>query len=170
MDRGYVQVYTGDGKGKSTAAFGLAVRARGAGLSVCIVQFIKSMEYHELGALRELGILVHQFGRGCFIRSTPEPEDRAAAFRGLSFVRELLTKTPPHVLVLDEVNVALDLGLVDLESVLELLACRPRTLELVCTGRGAPPELLEAADLVTEMVARKHYYERGVQARDGIER
>lgn len=170
MDRGYLQVYTGDGKGKTTAALGLAVRAAGAGLSVCVIQFIKSMEYHELRILRQLGIGVHQFGRGCFITGPPGDEDIAAAARGLYFADETLQQRRADVVILDEINVALSLGLLQAHDVLTVLRRRPISIEVVCTGRGAPPELVEAADLVTEMVERKHYYTAGVMARDGIER
>jgi cob(I)alamin adenosyltransferase len=170
MDHGYVHVYTGDGKGKTTAALGLLVRALGAGLGVALVQLIKSMEYHELRPLRSLGVPVHQFGRGCFIRGEPAPEDRRLARDGIAFARALWARQDLDVLVLDEVNVALELGLVDLDEVLELVRAKPPTLELVCTGRGAPPELVAAADLVTEMVNLRHYYDAGVEARDGIER
>jgi cob(I)alamin adenosyltransferase len=170
MERGYVQVYTGDGKGKTTAALGLVIRALGAGLSVCVVQFIKSLEYHELRVLGGLGVPVHRFGRGCFITGAPEAEDRALAARGLAFVRDLMARGGLDLLVLDEINVALELGLLDPAEVLEVVRSRPRGLEILCTGRGAPRELIEAADLVTEMVDVRHYYARGVPARDGIER
>ncbi len=170
MDRGYLQVYTGDGKGKTTAALGLAVRATGAGLSVCLIQFIKSMEYHELRILRQLAIGVHQFGRGCFITGPPGAEDIAAAARGLHFADETLQQRGADVVILDEINVALSLGLLQPHEVLEVLRRRPASVEVICTGRGASPELVEAADLVTEMVDRKHYYTAGVMARDGIER
>jgi cob(I)alamin adenosyltransferase len=170
MEQGYVQVYTGNGKGKTTAALGLVIRALGAGRSVAVVQFIKSMEYHELRILRDLRVPVHQFGRGCFIRGEPAPEDRELAARGLAFVRELFERGDLDVLVLDEINVAVQLRLLDPAAVLEVIRARPAGLELVCTGRGAPAELIDAADLVTEMVNVKHYYDRGVPARDGIER
>lgn len=170
MERGYVQVYTGDGKGKTTAALGLMVRALGAGLSVCLVQFIKSMEYHELGVLRELGIAVHQFGRGCFIMGEPTAEDRETASRGLAFARERMARGDLDLLVLDEINVALRLGLLAVEDVLDLVRDKPVGLELICTGRGAPGQLIELADLVTDMANRKHYYDAGITARDGIER
>ncbi len=170
MQRGYLQVYTGDGKGKTTAALGLALRALGAGLTVEMIQFIKSMEYHELVVLRTLGIPVHQFGRGCFIRGAPEAEDRRLAAQGLAFAQELMMKNALDVLVLDELNVALFLGLLPVDDVLRVLAAKPTSLEVICTGRRAPTPLLEMADLVTEMVAQKHYYDQGVEARDGIER
>jgi cob(I)alamin adenosyltransferase len=170
MERGYVQVYTGDGKGKTTAALGLVVRALGAGLSVHVVQFIKSMEYHELRTLRVLGVPVHQYGRGCFIRGEPKSEDKDMAGRGLTFARELMAQGRLDLLVLDEINVAVSLGLLAIEDVLDVVRSKPRGLELVCTGRGAPRQLIDCADLVTEMVNRKHYYDAGVAARDGIER
>lgn len=169
MKKGYIQVYTGDGKGKTTAALGLVTRALGAGLSVHVIQFIKSMEYSELHTLRKLGVPVHQFGRGCFIRGVPAGEDREIASRGLSFARELMD-TDLDLLVLDEINVAIALGLLETEDVLEVLRAKPEGMELICTGRGAPPALVEIADLVTEMVSVRHYYDSGVEARDGIER
>ncbi len=170
MEHGYLHVYTGDGKGKTTAALGLVIRAFGAGLSVHVVQFIKSMEYHELRILRGLGVPVDQFGRGCFISGEPRSEDKEMAARGLAFVRELMARDSLDLLVLDEVNVALSLGLLPVEDVLAALRNRPAGLEVVCTGRGAPPQLVESADLVTEMLNCKHYYDAGIAARDGIER
>jgi cob(I)alamin adenosyltransferase len=170
MDRAYLHVYTGDGKGKTTAALGLILRALGAGLSVCMVQLIKSMEYHELRMLRRLGVPVHQYGRGCFITAEPTAEDRRLAREGLAFARRLFDRDDLDLLVLDEVNVAVQLGLLDEHELLEVVRSRPAGLELVCTGRGAPRTLIETADLVTEMVNVKHYYEAGVLARDGIER
>jgi cob(I)alamin adenosyltransferase len=169
MKQGYVQIYTGDGKGKTTAALGLAMRAVGAGLSVCIVQFIKSREYSEILTLHKLGIPVHQFGRGCFIMGEASPEDKAAAAEGLVAVRSLMAAGELDVLILDEINVALSLGLLALADVLDLVRSKPVGLELVLTGRGAPPELIAAADLVTEMVKVKHYYDAGVSGRKGIE-
>lgn len=170
MEHGYLQVYTGDGKGKTTAALGLVMRALGAGLSVHVVQFIKSMEYHELRVLRGLGVPVHQYGRGCFIRGEPKSEDKEMASRGLAFARELMAQGDLDLLVLDEINVALKLGLLAIEDVLDVVRSKPEGLELVCTGRGAPRQLIDAADLVTEMVGHKHYFEAGIAARDGIER
>jgi cob(I)alamin adenosyltransferase len=169
MKRGYVHVYTGDGKGKTTAALGLVVRAVGAGLRVRVVQFIKSREYSEIRTLERLGVPVSQFGRGCFIMGEPTAEDRRVAAEGLEAIRELMRDEDLDLLVLDEINVALQLGLIDLEHVLDLVRSKPAGLELVLTGRGAPRELMNAADLVTEMVKVKHYYDEGVRARDGIE-
>lgn len=169
MERGYVHVYTGDGKGKTTAALGLAVRALGAGLSVHVVQFIKSNEYSEIRTLRRLGIPVHQFGRGRFIRNEPSPDDKEIAAKGLAAVRDLMSRDDIDVLILDEIIVVLGLRLLDLADVLELVRSKPAGIELVLTGRGAPRELVDAADLVTKMVKMKHYYDNGVRARDGIE-
>lgn len=168
--RGYIHVYTGDGKGKTTAALGLVVRALGAGMSACVVQFIKNMEYHELRTLRKLGIPVQQFGRGCFLLEEPTDEDRAIAGRGLDYVRKLFAEDGLDLLILDEINVAQQLGLLEPADVLDVVRSKPEGLELVCTGRGAPRELCDAADLVTEMKNIKHYYDSGVMARDGIER
>ena len=168
---GYVQVYTGDGKGKTTAALGLALRAAGAGLRVFIAQFVKGMEYSELAALERLGdrITVVQLGRRAFIHGSPEPEDVAAAREGLERVREVLGSGRYDVVVLDEAAIAVHLGLFSEDDLLEVVALRPPDVELVITGRYAPARLLQAADLVTEMRQVKHYYERGVQARRGIE-
>jgi len=170
MEKGYVHVYTGEGKGKTTAALGLAIRALGAGLSVHVVQFIKSMEYHELRTIRELGIPVRQFGRGCFIHGEPEVEDRKIAQEGLEYSRGLSLRDDLDLLVLDEINVALELKLLEQSEVIDLVGKKATGLELVCTGRGAPEGLIRSADLVTEMVKVRHYYDSGVLARDGIER
>lgn len=177
MGRSYVQVYTGDGKGKTTAALGLAVRALGAGLDVYVAQFIKGMRYSEIAALetldRALGpgrLEVRQFGRGCFIGRKPGAEDRSAARAGLAAARDAVLSEDWDVVILDEINVALSKGLVDESEVLGLLDLRPESVELVLTGRGAPAAVVARADLVTEMRCVKHYYEAGVQAREGIER
>jgi cob(I)alamin adenosyltransferase len=170
MNRGYLQVYTGEGKGKTTAALGLAVRAAGAGLSACVLQFMKSVEYHELGALRRLGIPVHLHGCGCILGRPPALEDRAAARNGMAHARELLARGGLDLLILDEVNVAAHLGLIRVDELVELVRTRPAGVEIVCTGRSAPGALLELADLITEMTSVRHYYDAGVAARDGIER
>lgn len=169
---GYIQVYTGDGKGKTTAALGLALRAAGAGWRVFFAQFIKQGVYSEIRALQVLAdrIQVAQFGRGRFVRGTPDPEDRAAAAAGLAAVREALAGGEYRLVVLDEINVAAALGVVAEGDLLALLDARPPEVELVLTGRRAPAAVLERAHLVTEMRAVKHYYEQGVGARVGIEK
>lgn len=170
MDHGYTHVYTGDGKGKTTAALGLLVRAVGAGLRTHLIQFIKTMEYNELAVLERIGVPVDQFGSGCFLVEEPNTADIRQARDGLRFARGLFEDPKLDLLVLDEVNVACQLGLLDPLEVLDLVYAKPRSLELVCTGRGAPPELLQAADLVTEMVNLKHYFDAGILARAGVER
>ena len=174
---GKVQIYTGDGKGKTTAALGLAVRALGAGLDVYIGQFIKGMRYSELATLgtldRALGagrLEVRQFGRGCFIGREAEAADFEAARSGLDAARDAVLSEDWDLVILDEINVALSKGLLAECDVLDLLDRRPASVELVLTGRGAPGAVLARADLVTEMRCVKHYYEAGVQARDGVER
>lgn len=169
-DRGYVQVYTGDGKGKTTAALGLALRAAGAGLRTFIAQFVKGMEYSELRALKaHPEIEVRRYGRDCFIDREPEPEDIEAAQRGLAEAREALVSGDWDLVILDEANIATHFGLFAVEELLGLIAEKPDDVELIITGRRADPRVVEAADLVTEMREVKHYYESGVGCRKGIE-
>lgn len=168
--RGYVQVYTGDGKGKTTAALGLALRAAGAGLRVFIGQFVKGMEYSELRALARFPeIEVRRYGRTCFIDREPEPEDIAAARAGLAEARAETLSGRWDLVILDEANIATHFGLFPVEELLALMIAKPEGVELVITGRRADPAIIAAADLVTEMREVKHYYERGVQSRKGIE-
>ncbi len=171
MRKGYVQVYTGNGKGKTTAALGLALRAAGAGLKVFIAQFIKGERCSEHLALERLGeaITYRQYGRG-LIRSTPAQEDIAAAREGMREADEAVRSGSYDVVILDEVNVAVFLGLIGVEEVLGLIRGKPPAVELVLTGRNAHDAVMEEADLVTEMREIKHYYEKGVQARRGIEK
>ncbi len=170
--QGYVQVYTGDGKGKTTAALGLAIRAAGAGLKVFIGQFIKSMEYSEIKALQRFGgqITLRQFGRGCFIRGNPCQADIDVAQEALAAIGAALKSGQYDVVIADEANVAFQCKIVSEAQLVALVEARPPQVELVLTGRGAPPAVIAAADLVTEMKAVKHYYEKGVQAREGIEK
>jgi cob(I)alamin adenosyltransferase len=169
--QGFVQVYTGDGKGKTTAALGLALRAAGAGLKVYIGQFIKNADYSELRTLRRLSdcITIEQFGRGCFLLTAPDQADINAAHQALATIGEILASGAFDLVIADEINVAFALGLLSEDDLLALMARRPKTVELVLTGRGAPPSVLERADLVTEMRAIKHYYDQGVLARKGME-
>ncbi|RUM89290.1 MAG: cob(I)yrinic acid a,c-diamide adenosyltransferase [Thermodesulfatator sp.] len=169
--RGLVQVYTGEGKGKTTAALGLALRALGAGLRVAFLQFLKKGEFSEIRALRrfEPQVLLRQFHSGGFVRGEPSEEVRQAVSQGWQEAQRLILSGDFQVVVLDEAHVALSLGLFSLEEVLETLSRRPEGVEVVLTGRGAPQPLIEAADLVTEMRAVKHYYQRGISARRGIE-
>lgn len=170
--RGYIQVYTGDGKGKTTAALGLALRAAGAGLKVYIAQFIKSGDYSEIRALKALAvhITVEQFGLGRFIKGRPSKEDIDAAQRGLRAIRTAMASNDFQVVIMEEGNVAAACGLFPVEEILSVMAEKPDAVELVITGRGADPRVVERADLVTEMRAVKHYYQTGVAARVGIEK
>lgn len=169
--RGYLQVYTGNGKGKSTAAFGLALRAAGAGMSVYIAQFVKGRNYSEITAVRHHvpQITIRQFGRGCFIVERPTDEDVAAAREGLAVVSEVLNSGAYDMVILDEATIAIYYDLFTVGELIEILKTRAAGCEVVITGRYAPEELIEAADLVTEMREVKHYYRQGIEAREGIE-
>ena len=169
--QGFVQVYTGDGKGKTTAALGLALRAVGAGLKVYIGQFIKNAAYSEIAALQRFAdsITIEQFGRGCFILTEPDQADRDAARQALAAIGEILASGAYDLVIADEANVAVALGLIGEDDLLALIDRRPPQVELVLTGRGAPPLVMDRADLVTEMRLVKHYYDRGILARKGIE-
>lgn len=170
--KGYIQVYTGNGKGKTTAAIGLAVRAVGAGKKVFFAQFVKGMVYSEIAAIQQYlhGIEVRQYGRGCFIYRNAQPEDLEAAKTGLSDVAQIITSGQYDIVVLDEANIALHYNLFSLDELMAVLKQKPEATEIIITGRYAPEALLEMADLVTEMKEIKHYYQQGVEARDGIER
>lgn len=170
--KGYVQVYTGNGKGKSTAAFGLCLRAVGAGLRVYIGQFLKNGSYNELSGLGRLGGLVttRQFGAGGFIFGAPSAADRAVAEGGFRELSQAVAGGAFDLVIADELNVAVHYGLVSVSDVEMLIRDKPASVELVLTGRYAPQELLDAADLVTDMREVKHYAAQGVEAREGIER
>ncbi len=170
---GYVQVYTGDGKGKTTAALGLAARAAGYGHRVCIVSFLKGdPNYGELRFMREHMPMVEYrlAGRMNFVDpSKPDPADLAIAADGLQWAREAIMSGDFDLVILDEINVAATLGLVAESDVLALVNERPSHVEVVLTGRDAPESFVEVADLVTEMKMVKHFYDAGIPARRGIE-
>ena len=172
MNKGFIHVYTGTGKGKTTAALGLAIRAAGAGKKVFIAQFVKSMEYSEIKTLRLLegSINVTLYGQGCFITKDPAQEDIIAAKRGLEEVLELLKSKKYDLIILDELTIAIFFYLLTIEEVMSVLKQKPFETELVITGRYAPKEIIEFADLVTEMVEIKHYYQQGVLSREGIDK
>ena len=172
ISKGYVQVYTGDGKGKTTAALGLALRASGHGLRTYIGQFMKGQHYGELDALRNYpAITIEQYGDVyCIRREEVTPEHVAQAHRGLERAREALLSGEYDIVVLDEVNVTIWFGLLTVKEVLAFLDEKPERVEVILTGRRAPQEIIERADLVTEMREIKHYYQQGVLARKGIER
>ncbi len=165
-----IQIYTGNGKGKTTAAIGLAIRAVGAGKKVYFCQFIKGKTYSELTTLRRIrGITLHQFGRGCFIRTKPQAKDIACARGGLARLLKIVSSGKFGMVICDEIIIAVSLGLLTAADVLNLIRNTPPATELVLTGRYAPKALIAAADLVSEVKEVKHYYRRGVKARKGIE-
>ena len=169
---GLIQIYTGDGKGKTTAALGLALRACGQGAKVAIIQFMKGWEhYGELSAVKLLpNVTFVQTGRPDYVyRGKEEPKDFQEAERGLALASEVASSGEYDLLILDEIIVALDYKLIPLCDVLTLLDSKPNSLEIVLTGRSAPKELTEKADLVTEMKEIKHPYQKGLQGRRGIE-
>ncbi|MCL2672308.1 MAG: cob(I)yrinic acid a,c-diamide adenosyltransferase [Clostridiales bacterium] len=170
MQAGYVQVYTGDGKGKTTALLGLALRAVGANKRVYIGQFIKKGDYSEVKAIRNYlpQITLEQYGEG-FVLSIPSAEHTAAAQNGLARARAALLSGEYDLVMLDEINVAVDLGLIPVAELLDLIRAKPEGIELVLTGRNAAAEIIAAADLVSEVKEIKHYYAKGVSAREGIE-
>jgi len=172
--KGYTQVYTGNGKGKTTAALGLALRAAGHGFKTYIGQFLKGHMSGEILAVRKLSplITIEQFGRKKFITVTEdfEDEDYRRARRGLQKCLKAMLSGEYQIIILDEINVAVNLGLIKEEEVHQFLDKKPEKVEVVLTGRYAPESIMERADLVTDMSCRKHYYDNGVRARKGIEK
>lgn len=171
FERGYVHIYTGDGKGKTTAAIGLAVRAAGAGLRVFIGQFMKMGAYSEIKALQCFGekIVCRQYGDGRWIAARPTEVEVELARQALEEIRGIITSEEYQVVVLDEIIMATWFGLLETQDLIDLIDSRPVHVELVLTGRRAGQELIDHADLVTEMCEVKHYYQNGVLARKGIE-
>lgn len=165
-----IQVYTGNGKGKTTAALGLALRAAGAGFKVYICQFLKGRSYCELISLKKFkNIKVEQFGKGCFLRHSPRKEDVALACAGLSAAKKAIQSRHYSLVVLDEINVALKLNLISLKDALSIIKDAPKDVEVVLTGRSCPRQVIMAADLVSNIQEVKHYFRRGLKARKGIE-
>ena len=174
LKEGYVQVYTGNGKGKTTAALGLTLRAVGAGLRVYIAQFLKGSDYSEVKCIKERFsdlVDIEQFGTPKFVCSgSISDEDLELARKALQRIEEALTSGEYDIVIMEEANVAAYLGLIGVEDILRLIEKKPKDVELVITGRYAPQEVIDKADLVTEMKEVKHYYTKGVQARVGIEK
>ncbi len=170
--KGYVQVYTGNGKGKTTASLGLAVRAAGAGLNVFIVQFLKQGDYSEIKALSRFSenITIKQFGLGRFVKGKPSKDDVSAGWKGYKLLETVIKEGKHDLVIVEEGNVAVSCGLFSEENLLELADLKPDHVELVITGRNAGEKLIKRADLVTEMKEIKHYYKQGVKARVGIEK
>jgi len=169
--KGIVMLFTGDGKGKTTAAVGAAVRAAGHGASVLIIQFMKGRLYGELAAVEKIdNITIEQHGRDEFVDSKdPEEIDVEFAEKGWARALQAAASDPPSLLVLDEINVAVSFGLIPLETVVRFVNDRPDGMDLILTGRYAARELIDIADTVTEMKEIKHHYNAGVQMRKGIE-
>lgn len=169
--KGYIQVYTGNGKGKTTAAMGLCLRAVGAGKNVFFAQFVKGQIYSEVKAIHRFipDITIKQYGLDCFIYNKPTQADIDLARKGLKEVSEIIESGKYDIVVLDEANIALYYNLFSVDELIKILKTKPEETEIIITGRYAPPELIELADLVTEMKEIKHYYTTGVEAREGIE-
>lgn len=172
--QGYIQVYTGRGKGKTTAALGVALRAAGHGLKSYIGQFLKGQDYGELHSIHKLSewITLEQFGRKGFIHVTKDPdqEDFDRAKSGLKKCSEAMLSGKYTIIVLDEVNVAMHFKLITEKDIHDFLDKKPDNIEVILTGRYAPDFLIDRADLVTEMKEIKHYHNKGVLAREGIEK
>lgn len=171
MDKkGYIQVYTGNGKGKTTAALGLTLRAICAGKKVFMGQFVKGMKYSEVKAVEYLpNFRIEQYGKNCFIYNDPTQDDVDRALKGLKRCEEIITSGEYDLVILDEINIALYYKLFTVEEVIEVLDKKPENTEIILTGRYAPQEIIDKADLVTEMLEIKHYYYKGVKVRKGIE-
>lgn len=175
MDKGLVIVFTGDGKGKTSAALGIAFRALGHTMPVSIIQFIKgAFVTGEAQAAKRLGPLIDfiSLGKGFVTgsgKSVSLPEHQEAAEEALDLARQRMLSGSCDILILDEINNAVHLGLIDIKAVLDLIKTKPHKLHLVLTGRNAHPELIAAADMVTEMRSLKHPYDTGIPARKGID-
>ena len=167
-NKGLVHVYTGNGKGKTTAAIGLGIRAVGAGFRVLMIQFMKGRRYSELDGLQRLkNFTIVQFGRDEFVsKENPEQVDIDFAQEGLAYAQEAIQKNTYDLIILDEINVAVDYHLIPLQDVLQLVQQKPEYLELVLTGRYASPELIKQADLVSEILEIKHPYHKGIKGID----
>jgi cob(I)alamin adenosyltransferase len=171
MRKGYIQVYTGNSKGKTTAALGLALRVAGAGLKVFIAQFIKKRQCSEHKALDRFKdlITIKQYGTGFLKGGRPTKSEIEAARKGFEEVKNIISSKTYDMIVLDEINIAIHYNLLNVEDIVDLLNSRPPNMEIVLTGRYADEKIIEIADLVTEMKEIKHYYKKGVKARKGIE-
>ena len=173
LKKGFVQVYTGNGKGKTTAAIGVAVRAAGSGFKTLIVQFMKEYPYGELESLKNLEkwITIRQFGKDEFVYKGQKPldEDIKTAKSAAKYVQENMLNKEYDIIILDEIIVAVYFELLQVNEVVELIKSKPEGLELILTGRYCPKEIIDLADLVTEMKEVKHYYTKGILSRKGIE-
>ncbi len=174
---GYIQVYTGDGKGKTTASLGLCMRALGRNWKVLLVMFTKGGDnYGELISFKKLSseindnLTILQAGLDRIVYSdNVNKDDETEIQRGWKIVKEAIKNNSYNLIVMDEANIALDLGLIDLNDMVETLKNKPEEMEIVLTGRNAKPEIIEIAHLVSKIEPVKHYWDTGVVAREGIE-
>jgi cob(I)alamin adenosyltransferase len=171
LNKGFIHIYTGSGKGKTTAAIGLGIRAVGAGFKVHMVQFMKGRKYSEIDGIEKLkDFSVSQHGRDEFVnKNNPEQIDIDMAKEGWQFAKEIIHNNNYNMVILDEINVAVDFRLISLDEVLIIMDEKPESLELIFTGRYADPEMIKKADLVTEMLEIKHPYQNGIESRKGID-
>lgn len=171
LEKGFIHIYTGNGKGKTTAAIGLGVRATGEGLKVYMIQFMKGRRYSEIDALDHIqNFTVVQFGRDEFVlKENPEQIDIDLARKGFEQAKIIINKGEHDVVILDEINVAVDYNLIPLNDVLQLLEEKPKKVELILTGRYAAPEVVKQADIVSEILEIKHPYQNGIESRKGID-
>jgi len=170
--KGLVFVYTGDGKGKTTAAMGQALRAIGHGLKILVIQFMKGKKYGEVSAAEKYlpGITICQSGLDSFVmRNNPAPVDIELAQQGLNMAKQAVTSGEYQMVILDEINVAMDFGLIPVDDVVDMIKSKAQAVDLILTGRYAPPEIVELADTVCEVHEIKHHYAKGIKERAGIE-
>lgn len=173
LKKGFIQVYTGNGKGKTTAALGQAIRSSGSGMKSLIIQFMKDFPYGELRALKSLEplITIEQYGNDTFVfeKRPPEDKEKEEIQRGLKRAQDALLSGEYDLVILDEICVCFYFGLLNLDDVMPLPSMKPENVELILTGRYCPEEILDMADLVTDMREIKHYYQKGITSRKGIE-
>ena len=171
IKKGFIHVYTGTGKGKTTAALGLGLRAVGAGFKVHMIQFMKGRRYSEIEGVKNLpNFIISQHGRDEFVnKEKPEKIDIDLAQKGLSYAKDVIKSEKYDIVILDEINVAINYKLISLEDVLNIIKEKPKQLELVLTGRYVHPEIVKVSDIVTEMLEIKHPYQKGINCRKGID-
>lgn len=171
LEKGFIHIYTGNGKGKTTAAIGLGIRATGEGLKVYMIQYMKGRRYSESDALKNMkNFTVVQFGRDEFVsKENPEQIDIDLARKGFEHAKEIIKNGEHDLIILDEINVAVDFKLIPLKDVLKLMDEKPEKVELVLTGRYVHPDMVKQADLVSEILEIKHPYQNGIQSRKGID-
>jgi cob(I)alamin adenosyltransferase len=172
MLKGSINIFTGEGKGKTTAALGTAMKAAGEGKKVFIGQFLKNKAYSEINTIKKHfnSIKIEQFGTGDFINGKPTQKEIKAAQKGLERIREIITGKEYDLVILDEANIAISFGLFSVSELLAIIFKKSNETDIIITGRNAAGPIIQHADNVTEMVPRKHYFQKGVEARVGIEK